>query len=218
MLEVLCRLKIIFHQNDLYVRKKVYFCATKKEIMTLRTYLEKDKQLPADIVDILDDLFEEVGVSKGETLIVEGSQSHKVFFVEEGITRLYYQKEGKDVTYTFIGEGQFYAPIENIFLKMYFPYNYEALEGCKLRVTDFSALNDRFTGNIAFNNFMNFVLTLTLKRLAKQIYSLKFCTAQERYEHLLEENPQILLRIPLGHIASYLGITQQTLSSIRAGK
>ena len=65
---------------------------------------------------------------------------------------------------------------------------------------------------------MNFILTLTLKRLAKQIYSLKFCTAQERYEHLLEENPQILLRIPLGHIASYLGITQQTLSSIRAGK
>lgn len=196
----------------------MYFCAAKKEIMTLRTYLEKDKQLPADIVDILDDLFEEVEVSKGETLIVEGSQSHKVFFVEEGITRLYYQKEGKDVTYTFIGEGQFYAPIENIFLKMYFPYNYEAMEGCKLRVTDFSVLNDRFKGNIAFNNFMNFILTLTLKRLAKQIYSLKFCTAQERYEHLLEENPQILLRIPLGHVASYLGITQQTLSSIRAGK
>ena len=118
MLKVLYKLKIIFHRNDWYVRKKVYFCAAKKEIMTLRTYLEKDKQLPADIVDILDDLFEEVEVSKGETLIVEGSQSHKVFFVEEGITRLYYQKEGKDVTYTFIGEGQFYAPIENIFLKM----------------------------------------------------------------------------------------------------
>ena len=64
---------------------------------------------------------------------------------------------------------------------------------------------------------MRMLLISFLKNLSDRLYAIKFQTAQERYELLLKNYPQILLRVPLGHVASFLGITQQTLSVIRAG-
>ena len=65
---------------------------------------------------------------------------------------------------------------------------------------------------------MRMLLISFLKNLSDSLYTIKFQTAQERYELLLKNYPQILLRVSLGHVASFLGITQQTLSVIRAGK
>lgn len=65
---------------------------------------------------------------------------------------------------------------------------------------------------------MRFLLISAIKNLTDKLYAIKFQTAQERYQLLLENYPQIILRVSLGHIASLLGITQQTLSVIRAGK
>ena len=64
---------------------------------------------------------------------------------------------------------------------------------------------------------MRFLLISAIKNLTDKLYAIKFQTAQERYQLLLENYPQIILRVSLGHIASLLGITQQTLSVIRAG-
>ena len=65
---------------------------------------------------------------------------------------------------------------------------------------------------------MRFLLISAIKNLTDKLYAIKFQTAQERYQLLLENYPEIILRVSLGHIASLLGITQQTLSVIRAGK
>ncbi|HEY8365928.1 MAG TPA: Crp/Fnr family transcriptional regulator, partial [Bacteroidia bacterium] len=57
-----------------------------------------------------------------------------------------------------------------------------------------------------------------ISRFSNRLYAMQFQTAKERYDSLMELHPDIILRAPLGHIASYLGITQQTLSVIRAEK
>ena len=66
--------------------------------------------------------------------------------------------------------------------------------------------------------FIRVLLVNVLHTIAEKLYSIQFQTAQDRYKKLLEAQPYVLLRAPLGHIASYLGITQQTLSVIRSGK
>ena len=66
--------------------------------------------------------------------------------------------------------------------------------------------------------FIRLLLVNILHTIAEKLYAIQFQTAQDRYKTLLETQPDILLRAPLGHIASYLGITQQTLSVIRSGK
>jgi hypothetical protein len=57
-----------------------------------------------------------------------------------------------------------------------------------------------------------------LHTIAEKLYSIQFQTALDRYKSLIESHPDLLLRAPLGHLASYLGITQQTLSVIRSVK
>ena len=66
--------------------------------------------------------------------------------------------------------------------------------------------------------FIRLLLVNVLHTIAEKLYAIQFQTAQDRYKKLLDTQPDILLRAPLGHIASYLGITQQTLSVIRSGK
>jgi len=72
--------------------------------------------------------------------------------------------------------------------------------------------------DVALQRFSRHVLVSTIKRLAEQLYSIQFQSAQDRYKLLIERHPYILLRSSLGHIASYLGITQSTLSVIRGEK
>jgi hypothetical protein len=66
--------------------------------------------------------------------------------------------------------------------------------------------------------FVRMIFINTLKLTSDRLYSLQFQTAEDRYKFMMQEHPNIILRAPLGHIASYLGITQQTLSVIRGKK
>ena len=94
----------------------------------------------------------------------------------------------------------------------------EALETCSVRVAEFVQVEAIINNYPELERFMRMLLISFLKNLSDRLYAIKFQTAQERYELLLKNYPQILLRVPLGHVASFLGITQQTLSVIRAGK
>ena len=139
---------------------------------------------------------------KYSLLLKEGSPSQEVFFIEEGSVRQFYTKEGKDITHSFYAENSFL----------------EALETCRVRVAEFVQVEAIINNYPKLERFMRMLLISFLKNLSDSLYTIKFQTAQERYELLLKNYPQILLRVPLGHVASFLGITQQTLSVIRAGK
>jgi hypothetical protein len=67
-----------------------------------------------------------------------------------------------------------------------------------------------------WKNLLRLLLINVLYSVSGKLYSIQFQTALERYKSLIESHPDILLRAPLGHVASYLGITQQTLSVIRS--
>jgi CRP-like cAMP-binding protein len=186
-----------------------------KRYMKLTEYL-KEAGLPDDTIELLDKLFETNELPKGHELLREGSRSKKFFYIESGLMRLYYLKDGKDITQLFLQETSVYTAIENVFLNQYYPYNLVLLESCTIRSVDFSLVESYLDTDVRLQRFSRFLAVLTIKQLATQLHSIKFQTAHERYRILLETHPNILLRAPLGHIASYLGITQQTLSVIRA--
>jgi len=89
------------------------------------------------------------------------------------------------------------------------------LEDCVVWEADFREVERVVNEHQELERLMRLLLVSAIQTLREQLYTIKFQTAQERYELLLKKYPQILLRAPLGHIASLLGITQQTLSVIR---
>ncbi len=184
--------------------------------MKLSEYLKNEVQFFDDAIDVLDKLWESEKLPKGYQLLSAGSRSKKIFYVEEGLLRLYYNKDGKDITHQFFSEGNLYVPIENIFLNQAYPYHLELLENSMIRSVDFSVIENRLENDMKYLNFSRDLAVSAVKKLSEQLHSLRFQSAQERYEILLKRYPDILLRAPLGHIASYLGITQSTLSVIRS--
>lgn len=165
----------------------------------------------------IDRLFTRREYSKGEQLLTVDNLSRKLFFMESGLGRSFYFKDQKDITHLFFGENKFNIPLHNIFYGTPSPYAFELLEDSIVRIADYSEIEQYLDKSIALQKFSNMLLLDLLKASSDKIFMTQFQSASERYDSLLTMYPDILLKAPLGHIASYLGITQQTLSVIRAG-
>jgi len=152
---------------------------------------------------------------KGEILVKEGEYSHELYFVAKGGARAFYLKEGKTITDWFAFENDFISSIVSFFLSVPSQHYIEVLEDATFLVLqrqDIDALCDKHHD---FERLGRMSVTKTMLQLQQRIVSLQFKSSKERYDSLLESYPKIELHAPLGDIASYLGITQETLSRIR---
>jgi len=183
--------------------------------MTLTEYLHQETQINTETLAFINSLFEQQEYKKYHLLLKEGSHSKQLFYVEKGLLRLFYNKEDKDITHTFLLEQMFYFPVENIYFSQPSLFSLETLEDSVVWVASFPEVERVINEHQELERLMRFLLVSAIKSLTERLHTIKFQTAQERYDLLLHTYPQILLRAPLGHIASLLGITQQTLSVIR---
>ncbi|KJJ37961.1 Crp/Fnr family transcriptional regulator [Aequorivita vladivostokensis] len=155
---------------------------------------------------------------KGEIVVREGQFSKKGYLIVQGCSRAYYLKDGKDISDWFTFENQIMASVVSFFSKEPSPHYIEFIEDST--VIEFSKdtvdiLTDKYHD---FERFISKVVTETMLGLCERLYTIQFNKAEERYKHLLAIYPDITNRIPLTHIASYLGITLETLSRIRNPK
>ncbi|MBL6447377.1 Crp/Fnr family transcriptional regulator [Fulvivirga sp. 29W222] len=155
---------------------------------------------------------------RSATLVKEGQYADKTYFIVEGCARAYYLKDGKDITDWFAFEGEFISSINSFFLDVPSPHFIEILErGILLELSrdKITILSDKYHD---FERLVKTVVTKTLLQLQQRVVSIQFETAQQKYENLLGVQPGITQRVPLTHIASFLGITLETLSRIRNPK
>lgn len=155
---------------------------------------------------------------KGETLVKEGQHSDKAYFIINGSTRAYYLNDGKDITDWFAFENDFICAINSFFQNIPSPHFIEVLEDTKLLVIsrdDIMKLSDKFHD---FERLTNRVATKTMLKLQARIVSMQFQSAEQKYQNILFAYPNITQRVPLTHIASFIGITLETLSRIRGLK
>lgn len=168
-----------------------------------------------ELAPLVERLFEKKHYKKYDTLQKAGSNEGRLYYVEQGLLRIFYEKNRKDITQSFFIEQMFYFPVENIYFDSATPIQLEALEDCVVWEADFREVERVVNEHQELERLMRLLLVSAIQTLREQLYAIKFQSAQERYELLLKKYPQILLHAPLGHIASLLGITQQTLSVIR---
>ncbi|GAB3264997.1 Crp/Fnr family transcriptional regulator [Larkinella harenae] len=185
--------------------------------MELLSFLKQRVTVLPDMETVLDQAFKREEYPKHHKVLQPGNRSQKVFFIEKGLARTYYLKDdGKDITHFFFAENSFSMPIESVFYDNDSPYGLELLEPSIIRSITYADLEKYIEQSDALEKLMRLLLIDVLRAFSDRFNALQFQTAQERYRIMLETYPDILLRAPLGHIASYLGITQQTLSVIRA--
>ncbi|GGF35854.1 Crp/Fnr family transcriptional regulator [Echinicola rosea] len=155
---------------------------------------------------------------KGEVVVREGQYSKKGYLIVEGCSRAYYLKNGKDISDWFTFENQFMASVVSFFSDKPSPHYVEFVEDSTVLEFSKDAVDSLSEKYHDFERLIGKVVTETMLGLCERLDTIQFSRAEERYRHLLAIHPDITNRIPLTHIASYLGITLETLSRIRSPK
>lgn len=154
---------------------------------------------------------------KGERLLDEGEVCHHLVLVGRGMLRQFYYKNGKDLTEHFSYEGCIVICIESMLQQAPTRLMIEALEPGVAYLLPYNKLMALTELSREINMFYRKVLEYSLIVSQKKADSWRFETARERYNLLLEHQPEVVKRAPLSHIASYLLMTPETLSRVRSG-
>jgi CRP-like cAMP-binding protein len=158
-----------------------------------------------------------IQIKKKNLLLDIGETSKYSFFIYKGALRSYYlDQEGKDNTSWFLFENELAISVFSFFSQKPSFEALEALEDCILLRLNFEKLQKLYLEFPEFNYIGRILTEQYYIRSEEKANALRMLSAKERYLQLLERYPEIIQRVSLGHIATYLGITQHTLSRIRA--
>jgi len=164
--------------------------------------------------DILS-VFETKTISKGEFLLKSGSICKQMVFIESGYLRMYDIVEGKEITFWIGNSGRFITSLSSFLFESKSMWNIQALTDCKLHTI---SRKDHFKLIQTQNKWLEFdnkLLAYSFALLENKMFSQLHTTAKQRYNNLLQEDPELFLNVPLQYIASMLGITPESLSRLR---
>jgi len=155
-------------------------------------------------------------LSKGDIFLKEGKVSDEYLFLETGFLRSYlFDTEGNEVTINLSPPNSIVFEMASFFQRVPAQENIEALTASTGWVLSYAQLNNLFHALPEFRDFGRAVLVKGFIAFNQRTISLINRTAEQRYESLLKSSPQIFQYSPLKYIASYLGITDSSLSRIR---
>lgn len=159
---------------------------------------------------------QEATFTKGATLLKADRIEKTIYFIKKGLARAYSNNGNGEVTFWFGKEGDTIVSMKSYVENQKGYEDIELLEDCELYVLKSDNLQQLFKDDIHIANWGRKFAERELIKTEERLISLQFKNATERYLELLENNPDLIRRVQLGHIASYLGITQVSLSRIRA--
>ncbi|OYQ36130.1 hypothetical protein CHU92_10095 [Flavobacterium cyanobacteriorum] len=153
---------------------------------------------------------------KGHVLVPAGGICCSVYYIEKGLTRRFYIKDGKEVIEDFKTEKSFACSMNGYITKKADGRQIELLEGSIIWSLPYAKLEQLYDRYHDIERLGRHLITQELVDMHRRLQDLQFVTAPERYQNFVDTYPTLMQRVPLGMISSYLGVTQETLSRIRA--
>lgn len=183
---------------------------------TLRDYIKQaSKRIPDDDLPLLISCAREREYKKGEFLLKEGAVCREFYLVKKGHLRTYYNKDGTVINLNFTFEGDFTTNPKSIHNRQPSEFAIEAGEDTIAWVFNLDAITKEFGAHPQIVLFIRRLSIHILLMSEEHSNFFKTHTPTERYLYIEENNPRLLQRISLSQIASYLGVTRETLSRIR---
>lgn len=185
-------------------------------IQVLEKYLLNIHPISAEARKEISSISTLIKVKKNQDLQAIGKTCKTIYFLNKGLARIYYFKDGTDITDSFVSEGKIVARVESLFTNEPSTKGIQALEDCEFVSIDAGKLFELYDRFHEIERLFRKVFELYHIETVKRIESIQFHSAEERYLNMINEFPEIIKRAPLKYIASFLGITQVSLSRIRA--
>jgi len=161
--------------------------------------------------------FKPLKLSKGEYFLKAGKSCNQMAFIASGYLRMYDLVDGKEITFWIGSEGKFITSLSSFVFETSNIWNIQAITDCELYIInrkDHFVLSRQEPKWLEFDNKL---LAYSFALLEKSMFSQLHTTAKQRYDNLLNEDPDLFKNVPLQYIASMIGITPESLSRLRRG-
>ncbi|MEL6628996.1 MAG: Crp/Fnr family transcriptional regulator, partial [Bacteroidota bacterium] len=180
----------------------------------VRQYLGEDVEITPELYQKWNDLFDEVHIKKGQKVVRAGSYSKYAYWILKGAARSYYLKDSVEIVNWFALEGEMAVSMDN--------YMGRESKETILFMEDSQCMRLDMEKSRLLEKTEIVVANLAIKLLEEYIdfidthaRNLADREGMERYVHLMENNPEYIHRIPITHLASYLGMSRENLSRLR---
>ena len=181
-----------------------------------RELARKYSTMTHEELDTLESILVPKRYSKGEMILKEGEVCENICYIDKGLVRQFYFKNDKELTEHIESDGEIFMCIESLFKEEPTRLQVEALEPSSIYLIPKHKLEQVALHNVNIQIMYRKILEESL--IISQVHAdlLRFETAQNRYLRLCKMKPEVVLRAPLVYIASYLQMTPETLSRVRA--
>ena len=153
---------------------------------------------------------------KGEYLLRQGETCRHLFFVNEGLTKLFFYKNGKEFINRFFAENVLFTVFDSYIPQTSSIFMLTALETTTVTLISYDKMERLCKKHHCVETFFRKLVSIAAIKMTRRISEMLEQDATARYNKFVAENHFLLQRINLGDLAKYLGITQQSLSRIRA--
>lgn len=154
-------------------------------------------------------------LKKGDYLLQKDQTTHEIAFVEKGALRLFYLSDGKEINNHFFLENDYAVSYLDFLKKKPSRYYIQAVEDCELFTFNSNSLELAYQHSKNWERFGRIIAESAYATATNRFESFLFLSAKERYLQMLADHPKFIQRLPLYHLASYLGIERESLSRIR---
>ena len=181
-----------------------------------RELARKYSTMTHDELDVLESILVPMKFTKGQMILSEGEICKHVYYIERGLIRQFYFKNGKQITEHLGEDRSVFMCIESLFREEPTKLQVEALEPTWVYALPKQKLEQVALQNVNIQILYRKILEESL--ITSQVHAdlVRFETAQARYKRICKLSPQVILRAPLVYIASYLQMTPETLSRVRS--
>ena len=181
-----------------------------------RELARKYSTMTHDELDVLESILVPMKFAKGQMILSEGEICKHVYYIERGLIRQFYFKNGKQITEHLGEDRSIFMCIESLYREEPTKLQVEAIEPTWVYALPKQKLEQVALHNVNIQILYRKILEESL--ITSQVHAdlVRFETAQARYKRMCKLSPQVILRAPLVYIASYLQMTPETLSRVRS--
>lgn len=183
---------------------------------TLFQYFKKFNPLSKEAENAIAEISSIVTIAKNKDLQPIGHTCKTIYFIKKGVARIYYYMDGIDITEGFFFENSIIARVESLFTGKPSRKAIQVLEDAEIVAINANLLFKLYDSFPEIERLFRKIFEAAYVDTVNRIEGIQFHTAEERYKALITETPNVLQRVPLKYVASYLGITQVSLSRIRS--
>ncbi|MBP1613820.1 MAG: hypothetical protein H6Q13_1268 [Bacteroidetes bacterium] len=180
--------------------------------------LFKEANTPKEAAILIAGVMKRFDLKRGDMLLKEGQICNYIYYVSTGAIRQYYFKRDKEITEYFALEKMGFFCVESFIKHVPTYLNITALESAVVIGIPREPLFALRKTNWDVECFYRTCIENSLITSQHRMYSMQFETARERYERMIHDFPTIIQRVPSVYIASYLGVSPETLSRVKGFK